>query len=401
MTNQLSTLLVLVSLLIACGSQGEDAAVKSERGGESTDSGIKEAFVYFGTYTRGESEGIYIYRINLETGDLSPVGVQSGIANPSFLAIHPNQRYLYSVAEVGEFAEMDSGGVAAFAIDPETGLLTPLNQQPSMGKGPCHVSIDKSGKNVLVANYSGGSVTVIPIAEDGQLAEPSCTIQHEGSSIDPQRQKKPYAHSINPGPEGKFVFAADLGTDKIFIYRIDPALGMLVPNDEPWATVAPGSGPRHFSFHPNGRFAYVINEMACTITAFSYDAERGALREIQTVPTLPDGEDLEGKSTAEVLVSPSGRFLYGSNRGHDSIVVFAVDEQKGTLTLVEHEPTQGQTPRNFGIDPTGRFLLAANQNSHTVVVFQIDDNTGELTPTGKVLDIPIPVCVRFLPIASQ
>jgi 6-phosphogluconolactonase len=391
------TLILLVSLLIACAPQDGDTRQEAE---EEVDSQAKEAFVYLGTYTRGVSEGIYIYRINLDSGDLTPVGVQSGVVNPSFLAIHPNHRYLYSVAEVGEFAEKDSGGVAAFSIDQKTGLLTRLNEQPSMGRGPCHLSIDQSGKYVLVANYGGGSVTVLPVAEGGRLAEPSCSIRHEGSSVDPKRQKKPYAHSINPGPEGKFVFAADLGTDKIFVYRLDLTKGILLPNQERWATVAPGSGPRHFCFLPNGRFAYVINEMACTITAFSYDPDRGVLTKIQTVPTLPEGVELEAKSTAEVLPSPSGRFLYGSNRGHDSIVVFAVDEETGKLTYVEHESTQGQTPRNFGIDPTGQFLLAANQNSDTVVVFRIDAATGELEPTGEVIQVPTPVCVRFLAIGS-
>jgi 6-phosphogluconolactonase len=399
MVKKFGTLVLLVCLLMSCGTQAVSTEDQPEESGRKA-AEIREAFVYFGTYTRGDSEGIYIYKINLETGDLLSVGVQSGVANPSFLAIHPNHRYLYSVAEVAEFAEMDSGGVAAFAINQETGLLTSLNQQPSMGKGPCHVSVDNSGKNLLIANYSGGSVTVVPITAEGRLAEPSCSIKHEGSSVDPRRQKKPYAHSINPGPEGKFVFAADLGTDKVFVYRLDPTSGILVPNEPPWATVAPGSGPRHFSFHPDGRFAYVINEMACTITAFSYDSDLGVLTEIQTVPTLPAGVDLEKKSTAEVLLSPSGKFLYGSNRGHDSIVVFAVDEKTGTLSLVEHESTQGETPRNFGIDPTGRFLLAANQNSNTVVVFRINANTGELEPTGEVVQIPVPVCVRFLPIAS-
>jgi len=371
---------------------------EAEGVGSKDNTSIHEAFVYIGTYTRGDSEGIYVYRMDLDAGTLESVGVQSGVENPTFLAIHPNGRNLYSVAEVGEFAEMDSGGVSAFSIDPKTGLLTQLNQQPSMGKGPCHISVDRSGKHVLVANYGGGSVTVLPIREGGALGEPTCSVQHEGSSVNPKRQQKPFAHSINPGPTGRFVFAADLGTDKIFVYELSQIEGTLTPNEVPWASVAPGSGPRHFSFRPDGKFAYVINEMACTVTAFSYDADRGVLTEVQTVPTLPEGVELERKSTAEVLLSPSGKFLYGSNRGHDSIVVFGVDEEKGTLTYVEHESTQGQTPRNFGIDPTGRFLLAANQDSDTVVVFRIDPATGALEPTGKVLAVPNPVCVRFLPV---
>jgi 6-phosphogluconolactonase len=265
-----------------------------------------------------------------------------------------------------------------------------------MGKGPCHISVDNTGQYVLVANYGGGSVTVLPIEKDGSLGEPSCSIKHQGSSVDPQRQQKPYAHSINPAPTGNLVFVADLGTDKIFIYQLDPTSGVLTPHQIPSVSVAPGSGPRHFTFRPDGKFAYVINEMACTITAFSYDPEKGKLTEVQTISTLPEGTDLEGMSTAEVLVSPSGKFLYGSNRGHDSIVVFEIDQADGTLSYVEHEPTRGKTPRNFGIDPSGRFLLAANQDSDSIVVFKIDPLTGRLEPTGEVVTVPAPVCIRFL-----
>ncbi len=396
--SELVVLSILMCLFIACAPSGQSNDESVGETAQKISSNFREAFVYIGTYTRGESEGIYTYRMNLDAGTLTPEGTQSGITNPSFLAIHPNHRNLYAVAEVEQFAEVDSGAVAAFSIDPKTGLLTLLNQQPSMGKGPCHVSVDKSGQYVLVANYGGGNVTVLPVMEGGRLGEPTCTIQHEGSSVDPRRQRKPYAHSINSDPQGRFVFAADLGTDKIYIYRLNQTDGSLSPNEPAWVSVAPGSGPRHFGFRPDGKYAYVINEMACTITAFSYDSEHGILTEIQTVPTLPEGVELDDNSTAEILLSPSGRFLYGSNRGHDSIVVFAVDEKAGTLTYVEHESTQGQTPRNFGIDPNGQFLLAANQDSDTVVVFRIDPTTGKLEPTGEVVQVPTPVCVRFLPI---
>jgi 6-phosphogluconolactonase len=259
------------------------------------------------------------------------------------------------------------------------------------------VIVDRQGRNVLVANYGGGSVAVLPIGADGRLQAPSSVVQHTGSSVDPNRQKEPHAHSINVDADNRFAYAADLGLDKILIYRFDVAKGTLTPNDPPFAQVEPGSGPRHFAFHPQGRFAYVINEMRCTVTAFAHDAARGGLSAIQTISTLPQGQSVQkGFSTAEVQVHPSGRFLYGSNRGHDTIAVFAIDEKTGRLTPVHHEPTQGSTPRNFGIDPAGRFLLAANQRSDTVVVFRIDAATGRLAPAGHRIEVGAPVCVKFV-----
>jgi 6-phosphogluconolactonase len=248
---------------------------------------------------------------------------------------------------------------------------------------------------VLVANYSGGSVSVLPIREDGTLGAATAFVQHEGSGADQRRQQGPHAHSINLDAANRFAFVADLGLDKIMIYRFDPAAGTLAANDPAWATLAPGSGPRHFAFHPSGKFAYVINEMKSTLTAFRYEAARGALDELQTVSTLPAGP-VEGNTTAEVQVHPTGKFVYGSNRGHDSIAVFAVDAASGRLKLVQNESTQGKTPRNFGIDPTGHFLLACNQGSNSIVGFRIDQQTGELTPTGQKLEVPSPVCVKFM-----
>jgi 6-phosphogluconolactonase len=255
--------------------------------------------------------------------------------------------------------------------------------------------VDKTGRNVLVANYGSGSVACLPVKEDGRLAEASAFIQHTGSSVNPQRQQGPHAHSVNMSPDNRFAMVADLGLDEVLVYRFDPVKGSLAANDPPFAKVKPGSGPRHFAFHPGGKFAYVINELASTVTALAYDARRGILSEVQTVSTLPPG--FTGTSTtAEVQVHPSGKFLYGSNRGHDSIAVFGIDARKGTLTPIEHVPTQGKTPRNFGIDPTGSYLLAANQSSDNVVVFRIDPQTGRLTPTGQVLEVGIPVCVKFV-----
>ncbi len=355
-----------------------------------------EVRVYFGTYTRGASRGIYLSHLDLETGRLQPPVLAGETTNPSFLAIHPSRPLLYAVGEISGFQGKKTGAVSAFSMDPTSGKLTLLNQQSSQGPGPCHVSVDGTGKNVLVANYGGGSIACLPIAADGSLAEATCSIQHEGSSINPQRQQGPHAHSINLDAANRFAFVADLGMDKIMVYRFDAAKGLLTPNDPPWTKSTPGAGPRHFSFHPNGRFAYVINELHSTVTAMQYDAARGVLAPLQTVSTLPD--DFDGKnSTAEVQVHPSGKFLYGSNRGHDSIAVFAIDAATGKLTSVGRVATQGKTPRNFGIDPTGRFLLAANQTTDNVVVFRIDPKTGIPRPTGQSITVSSPVCVKFLP----
>ncbi|MBI3850591.1 MAG: lactonase family protein [Verrucomicrobia bacterium] len=360
---------------------------------------VAAVLVYFGTYSNAKSKGIYVSRLDLVTGKLSDPELAVETTNPSFLALHPSHRFLYAVGEMENFGGKKTGAVSAFAIDTATGRLTLLNQKASGGAGPCHLVVDKTGKNVLVANYSGGSVAVLRIESDGKLAEATAFIQHTGSSANPQRQKEPHAHSINLDAANRFAFAADLGLDKILVYKFDAGKGTLVPNDPPFAIVNPGAGPRHFAIHPNQRFAYVINEMQCTVTAFNLDARRGALKEFQTISTLPDGVAVRPEfSTAEVQVHPSGKFLYGSNRGHDSIAVFTLDEKTGKLALIENQPTQGKIPRNFGIDPTGAFLLAANQDSDNVVVFRINAKTGRLTPTGQSVEVGAPVCVKFLAI---
>lgn len=358
-------------------------------------------FVYVGTYTRGKSEGIYLLSLEMKTGKLTKLGVTKGIRNPSFLAIAPNRKFLYAVSEVddsggGRPQGSPAGAVTAFAIDRKSGALKKLNWQTSGGAGPCHVSVDHAGKTVLVANYGGGSVESLPIEKDGRLGRPGTFIQHTGSSVNPARQKGPHAHSINVDPANRFAFAADLGLDKILIYKLNPDKATLTPNDPAFARVKPGSGPRHFAFHPGGKFAYVINEIASTVTAFAYDAGEGKLTNLQTISTLPKGFPGKRNSTAEVQVHPSGRFLYGSNRGHNSIAIFRINQKTGKLKPIGHESTQGKTPRNFGIDPTGRFLLAANQQTNNIVVFRIDAKTGRLKPTGHSLEVPIPVCVKFL-----
>lgn len=353
----------------------------------------KEIAVYFGTYTGPKSKGIYLSRLDLASGKLSAPILAGETEQPSFLALHPNRRFLYAVNEAGG-GRQGTGQVTAFAVGAD-GRLSLLNHQPSQGSSPCHLVVDRLGQNVLLANYGGGSVAAFPVMAAGRLGKSTGFVQHSGSSTNPQRQKQPHAHSINLDAANRFAVAADLGVDKLLVYRFDAAKGTLLPNEPPSASVKAGSGPRHFAFHPDGRHGYVINELASTVTAFKYDAERGVLKEVQTLSTLP--KDFSGTSyTAEVQVHPSGKFLYGSNRGHDSIAVFAI-EAGGTLRYVENMPTGGSTPRNFGISPDGRYLLAANQKSDNVVVFRVDPKSGRLTSTGSTLEVPSPVCVKFLP----
>jgi len=328
--------------------------------------------------------------LELETGKLSEPVVAAEVKNPSFLEIHPGGKFLYAVSGAG-----GTGSVSAYAIDRETGELKFLNQQPSGGAGPCHVSIDHKGKNVLVANYTSGSASVIPIKADGRLGKPTGFVQHEGSSVNPTRQQGPRAHSINVSGDDCFAFVTDLGIDKIMIYKLDVEKGTIAANEPAFAKVKDGAGPRHFSFGPKGKYAYVINELDCTITAFSYEPDSGALTEIQTVTTLPKGYD--GSNTcAEIRVHPSGRFVYGSNRGHNSIAVYRADPAKGTLTFVEHEGAEIKTPRNFNIEPTGKFCLVANEGGDSVAVFEIDQESGALEATGHKISVSKPVCVRFL-----
>ena len=358
----------------------------------------KELLVYIGTYTGGgKSKGIYCFRLDLTSGTLAEAGVTEGVKNPSFLAIHPSGKYLYSVSEVSDAGGKPTGGVSAFALDRKSGQLTPLNHQSSEGAGPCHVSVDKTGRCVLVANYGGGSVASLPVQENGSLAKAATAIQHEGSSVNPSRQAAPHAHSINVSPDNRFAFAADLGLDKVLIYKLDPAKATLAPNNPPFAATPPGGGPRHFAFHPGGRFAYVCNEILSSVTAFAYDGEKGSLTAIQTITTLPaDKQDLPGNSTAEIQVHPSGKFLYCSNRGHDSLAEFTIDEKTGKLAAIGHQSTLGKTPRNFGIDPTGAYVIACNQATDSIVLFKVNQETGALLEAGKPVQVPSPVCVKFL-----
>jgi 6-phosphogluconolactonase len=349
-------------------------------------------WVFVGTYTDGKSKGIYRMVFDPATGKLTDPVLAAEVDNPSFLAVHPTHKYLYSANET---PSAKAGAVTAFALDAKTGELTKLNQESTVGNGPCHLVVDATGKNVLVANYGGGSVAVLPIGSDGKLAPASDFIQHTGKVFDARRQGKPHAHSVNLDKENRFAAVADLGLDKIFFYKFDPIHGKLSPNDPPAAKVKDRSGPRHFAFHPDGKHAYVINEIDCTVTAFAYDADHGTLSEIQTVPTMPVAV-ARGHSTAEVVVHPSGKFLYGSNRGHDSLAVYTIEPTTGRLKVVEYQPTGGKTPRNFAVDPTGGYVLAENMSSDNIVVFRVDAATGALEPTGQIVEVPKACCVKFV-----
>lgn len=344
---------------------------------------------YVGTYTNQrptpKSKGIYAYRFDAKTGKFTSIGLAAETSSPSFLAVHPNHKFLYAVNEGNQ------GTVSAFAIDAATGMLKALNSVSSKGGGPCHLSLDKTGKWLFAANYNTGSVASFAVNADGSLGEAISAIQHQGSSVNRSNQAGPHAHEAVVSPDNKLLFVPDLGMDKLMVYQIG-ANGALAANAPPSIAIAPGSGPRHMAFHPNGKFAYVMTEITDSVVAFSYDG-KGGMQEIQTIPSAPAAP---GTSGAEIAVHPSGKFLYTANRGHNSISIFAIDS-KGKLTAAGNVPTQGKTPRFFGLDPTGAYLIAANQDSGNIVVFKIDRKTGGLTPTGDALELASPVCVAFVP----
>lgn len=351
--------------------------------------------VYIGTYTKGQSEGIYVGRLDMDTGRLELTGAAGGVENPSFLAVDPQRHRLYAVGEVGEFAGQPVGAVGAFTLNPQTGQPHLLNSRPSGGAGPCHLSLDRDGRFVLVANYGGGTVALLPLEADGRLAEALDVVTHQGASVHPTRQDRPHAHSITPDPAGRYALAADLGVDQIFVYGLDIDSGRLITREPTGVSVTPGAGPRHLDFHPNKHHVYQVNEINSTLTVWDYDDKQGTLREVQTVSMLP--AEFRGENTAaDVHVHPSGRFVYASNRGHDSLAVFEIADETGRVTPRGHAPAAGANPRNFAIDPTGRFLLVAHQDSNTVVTLAIDPNTGALTPTGHIVTVPTPVCVQIV-----
>jgi 6-phosphogluconolactonase len=370
-------------------------------------SAANATLVYVGTYTNAngagaKSKGIYLFRLQPAGDEVSqnitlvPLGLAAETTNPSFLELDPTRRLLFAVNETGEFQGKPTGGVSAFSIDSASGKLTLLNQRSSMGKDPCHLLLDRTGRNLLVANYSSGTVAVLPVQADGKLGDATDVIQHVGKSVHPDRQREPHAHGVTHDPANRLVFVCDLGLDKVMIYRFDPEKGKLTPHDPPFAALKPGAGPRHMVFGRDGRFAYVINELNSTVTVFAYNPSNGALKELQTVSTLP-GHWEGANTTAEIGIHPSGKFLYASNRGHNSVVLFTIDTGKGTLTWVEEQGTGGATPRHFGIEPSGKHLVIANQGSNTLLVSRIDAGNGRLKPSGIFAEAPTPVCVKFLP----
>lgn len=352
-------------------------------------------WVFIGTGGGKLAKGIYRSEFDPATGSLSKPELAAEIGSPGFLAFHPNGKFLYCVATVNVNGK-SGGGVAAYALDAKTGKLTLLNQQLAKGNGPCHINIDPTGKTAIIANYGSGSTDGFQIGEDGKLKECSIHIQHEGKGGNPARQAGPHAHSVNMTKDGRFAVVADLGIDKLLVFKLDAATGKLESNTE--CATAPGAGPRHFAFHPNGKMAFVINELDSTLSSLSFDSAKGELKTLKTVSTLPN--PVKGNSTAEVVVHPSGKFVYGSNRGHNSIAAFKLDETTGDLTLIGHGTEGVNTPRNFNIDPTGQFMIVGSQGSNQVVMFKIDQETGALKPHGTPIEVGTPICIRFIAIAK-
>jgi 6-phosphogluconolactonase len=351
---------------------------------------MPQNLVYVGTYTRpGKSKGIYVFRRDPASGKLTPLHTVPDVENPSFVALSPDKRFLFAVNEY-----QPTGDVSSFAVDEATGNLTFLSKQSTGGGDPCHLTADPTGKFLFVANHEHGNLAVLPIGADGKLGPISQLVQHEGSGPGPS-QKGPHAHFVTNDPTGRFVMCVDKGIDKVMTYRLDAGAGKLVPNDPPYGRTHAGAAPRHVAFHPSGKYAYVNGEADMTITAFMYDGERGAFEELHYLPTLPEGANRERVSTAQIVVEPSGRYVYVSNRGHDTIAGFRIDQGSGRLEAIGHTPTGGRTPRNFQVDPSGTFLYAANQSTDTLVHFRIDKASGKLEPTGDITDVPTPVSVIF------
>lgn len=347
--------------------------------------------VYVGTYTGGASRGIYRFELDSSSGATTAPELAAEATNPSFLALRQDGRVLYAVNEVANFGGANTGAVSAFAVDPATGRLSFLNQQPTGGADPCHLAVDGPGRHILVANYSSGTVAALPIAADGRLSPASSVRSHTGRGPNGDRQQGPHAHAVAFDPSGRYVFESNLGTDRIYAFRFDAATGRLEPHDPADTALAPGAGPRHLAWHPSGRVLYSVNELNSTVTAFRFDLAHGSLAADQTAPTLPVG--FTGQNTAaEIAVLQNGRFLYASNRGHDSLAVFAIDPATGTLTSAGYVPTGGKTPRHFAIDPANRWLLAANQSSGSITIFRLDAATGHLSEAGRVA-VPDPVCL--------
>ena len=357
-----------------------------------------ETLVFVGTYTKSNSEGIYTYRMDNATGKLTRIAVVGGIDDPSFVVLHPSGKYLYATSEIDNFGGENVGAAAAYAIDRDSGELTLLSERATGGTWPCHITVDATGRWVITANYLSGSAAVFPVEADGSIGEAVCVVQHEGGSgVVVERQEGPHAHSANIDLANRHVLVADLGMDKVMVYELDGETGCLNPAATPAVESAPGAGPRHIDFHPGGRYVCVLNEIDLTLSSYAYDSNTGGMDHVQTESTY-QGEVVDQPSTSDVHFSPDGRFVYNSNRGHDSLSIFAFDESTGGLSFVGHESTQGRTPRGFNIHPSGDIVLAANENSDTIVEFRRDSETGKLTATGQVVDVPMPTCIKFLPV---
>jgi 6-phosphogluconolactonase len=360
----------------------------------SSHASAETLLVYFGTYTGAKSQGIYVAEFDPEKGTLTPARLAAKTKNPTFLAVNDKTHILYAANEIADFGGTNSGAVSAFKIDVQSGSLTLLHEQPSGGSGPCHLAVARNGSCVVVANYGSGSVAVLPLDTDGRLGPPSCSVQHHGSSTNPRRQEGPHAHFVTWTPDDQRVLACDLGLDKVMVYQLSGTLS-LRPNDPASFQLEPGSGPRHVAFDPSGRFVFILNELSSTLTACRYDSKTGVIVKKETVSTLP--KTFSGVNTcAEVQVHPSGKTLYASNRGHNSIVVFGVDPVTGLVSVLQNISTEGKTPRHFALDPTGHWLLAENQDSDSVVTFAVDERTGKLTDTGRSESIGAPVCAVFV-----
>ena len=351
--------------------------------------------VYVGTNTgENKAKGLGVFEMDETSGALTHLQTVEA-ENPTFLCVHPSGKYLYAATRGRSGGEHVRSFIEAFAIDASTKRLTPLNMQPSGGESPAHVSVHQSGRVVFAANFASGHVASLPVHEDGSLGEAASVILHEGGSVGAHGRPGPHAHFITPDPSGERALACDLGCDRVFVYRVDAERATLTPNEIPFAQVNSGAGPRHLAFHPKGHLVFVINQLDATLSSFAYDQERGALEIRDTWSTVPEGYAGEN-NTAQVVAHPSGKFVYGSNRGHDSIAIFEVDEERGKVAPRGHVATQGRSPRNFNIDPAGRLLLAANERSHTIVPFRIDEESGGLEPTGSVTETPAPTCIQFL-----
>ena len=362
--------------------------------------------VYVGTYTEpirfgtgkvliGKGEGIYLLELDLYSGKLKHLKTFSKIINPSYLAINKKSRYLYAVNELKEYCGEASGSVSAFTITKSSGALTHINTRPTGGTDPCHVEIDSAGTHIYVSNFMSGSVCVFPLDPNGSIKESSQFIQHKGKSIDPIRQAGPHAHSLVFSPDEQYAFVPDLGLDKLMIYRVDPKTHTLHEREVLSFEVKPGAGPRHCTFDAGGKFCYLINELDSTILVLSYDQQAGFFTELQCVSSLPDGYQAPGNTCADIHIAPDGRYLYGSNRGHDSVIIYKVDQKTGMLSFVDCPSCGGKTPRKFTIDPSGKFLLCANQDSDEIVVFSIEKDSGLLNGESRIA-IPTPVCVKSI-----